>query len=503
MDLTDAVSTVAGKLAFSRHLGHNPATMLADLLAQATTTAAATAPSAAVDPALTIAPFALLFLAIPVLLFGEQLCKRIKFIGDSNIPAPVIGGLLVAIAILFMQKLSPGSLAINPNTGLVPWHWAILPQWGFDPIKPLAVERPLLILFFTCIGLNASWSVAKEGGIPLLVYLGIGTAFAAAQYVSGILTAWTLGESPLLGIMCSGVSLMGGFGTAASWKDEFAKAGLNHAGEIGIAAAAAGVIAGGLIAGPLAGRLIKVFVKPKAAVATANGAGSDIPTEPESLRDDADRKAEPAEPLVDEGGFFADIANMVRHAPSIVIHLAVLLVCLKLGAFVSTFVGGVKIGEQTLTFPVYMGSMIVAAIIRNVHDVAGWKFIHTPRVDLIASFALAWMLSVVMIGLKLQELVGAAAPMFVIIAVQVALMAAFAYWVVFRVMGRDYEAAAMSAGMIGFGLGATSNAVATMRQLARRFGPAPRAFLIVTVVGAFLIDFTNAFLIMIFLNVSR
>ena len=191
---------------------------------------------------------------------------------------------------------------------------------------------------------------------------------------------------------------------------------------------------------------------------------------------------------------------MARAWPATIVHLLTLAVCLKLGAFLSAHLGAIQIGEQKLTFPVYMGSMIVAAILRNVHDLVGLKFIDTKHVDLIASFALAWMLSVVMITLQLGQLAALAGPMITILLAQVVLMAAFAYWVVFPLMGRNYDAAAMSAGMIGFGLGATSNAVATMRQLARRYGPSARAFLIVTVVGAFLIDFTNAFLIMGFVN---
>jgi ESS family glutamate:Na+ symporter len=137
---------------------------------------------------------------------------------------------------------------------------------------------------------------------------------------------------------------------------------------------------------------------------------------------------------------------------------------------------------------------------RNLHDAFSLRWLSHERTDGIASFALMWLLSVVMIDLQLSQLAHAALPMLAVLAVQVVLISAFAYWVVFRVMGRDYEAATMSAGMIGFGLGATSNAVATMRVLAQRYGPAPRAFLIVTVVGAFLIDFTNAILITTALN---
>jgi ESS family glutamate:Na+ symporter len=171
---------------------------------------------------------------------------------------------------------------------------------------------------------------------------------------------------------------------------------------------------------------------------------------------------------------------------------------MKVGAFLSAF-----IQRSGVTFPVYMGAMIVALAVRNGHDFFAGKWLRTERTDEIGSVALMWLLAVVMIDLQLTQLAAAALPLLVIVAVQVALLAALAYWIVFRVMGRDYEAAMMSAGMIGFGLGATSNALATMRVLSARFGPSPRAFLIVPIVGAFLIDFANALLTTSALNFFR
>jgi ESS family glutamate:Na+ symporter len=185
------------------------------------------------------------------------------------------------------------------------------------------------------------------------------------------------------------------------------------------------------------------------------------------------------------------------------IVLAVVLVSLKLGAFLSSYFAAIEIGAQKLVIPGYIGAMIVAALIRNAHDLLKLDWIKTDHVDLLGSITLAWLLAVVMVGLQLSQLASAAAPMVALVVMQTVIACALAYWVVFRVMGRDYEAAAMSAGMIGFGMGATSNAVATMKALARRFGPAPRAFLIVTVVGAFLIDFTNAMIITVFLQFFR
>jgi ESS family glutamate:Na+ symporter len=447
----------------------------------------------AASPPFVIGPFALLLLAIPVLLFGEQLVKRVGWLGRSNIPAPIMGGLIVAIGLALVAESVPGLLSLQGSTANACWLWPVLPQWTFAAGRPTDVERPLLILFFTCIGLNASWSVARSGGLPLLIYLGLATAFAAVQTITGIATAVVMGESPLLGVMSSSVSLMGGFGTSAGFAPEFEKAGLAGASAIGIASAAFGVIAGGLIAGPVAGRLLT-----KKLVLGSTGTSG-----PGVVHLETTPRPEIAAPLSSTpsqwgSAFLSEAAGLFRNRRSILVHLAVLLVCLKLGAFLS-----VMIQRAGITFPVYMGSMLVAAFGRNLHDGLGGKWLSSERTDDIASIALMWLLSVVMIDLQLSQLAHAALPMLAILAVQVVLISAFAYWVVFRVMGRDYEAATMSAGLIGFGLGATSNAVATMRVLARRFGPAPRAFLIVTVVGAFLIDFTNAILITTALNLLK
>ena len=180
---------------------------------------------------ITVAPFVLLALAVPVLLMGEQLVKRVRWLGRLNIPAPIVGGLIISLLVLLVQKASPGSLTLLDRVASVPWHWLALDQLNFSTPEawatkpPPYVYTPLLILFFTCIGLNASWSVAKSGGLPLLGYLALATAFAAIQYGVGIGTAILTGVDPLVGIMCSGVSLMGGFGTATSWAPDFEKSG--------------------------------------------------------------------------------------------------------------------------------------------------------------------------------------------------------------------------------------------------------------------------------------
>ncbi len=411
-----------------------------------------------------IGPFVLLLLAVPVILAGEALTRRIRWLRVSNIPPAITAGLLVAVGLLAIGKLFPGAVEVQGSTGQPGWTWLVSPEWGFVAPRPMDVERPLLILFFTGIGLNASWRLARQGGRPLLLYLGLAAAIGLGQAVSGAATAVALGQKPLLGLLCSNVSLMGGFGTAAGFAPEFEKAGLAGAASIGLAAAAFGVIAGGLLAGLVGGRLVERRL---------GRATRAAPTEAEETRDG--------------DGFVAEMRRLARSPGAALGHLLVLGACMKLGAFVSVFIQGLG-----LTFPVYMGSMLVAALVRNLHDLSRGDWLQTDCIDGLGAVALTWLLAVVMIDLQLAQLAHAALPMLAILALQVALLAVLAYTVVFRAMGRDYEAAVMSAGMIGFGLGATSNALASMRVLTGRFGPAPKAFLIVPIVGAFLIDFANA-----------
>lgn len=427
------------------------------------------------SPTLFIGPFALLLLAIPVLLLGEFIFHRVGWLHRSNVPPPIIGGLLVALVLVLLARFAPGFVTLQGSTTNAVWLWPVLPQWGLGAPGLTDVERPLLILFFTCVGFNASWSVARRGGLPLVILLALSIGLSVVQAVGGALTALALGEHPLLGIMAGNVSLMGGFGTAAGFAPEFEKAGLAGAASIGLAAAAFGVIAGGLVAGGIGGRL----VQHKLHRAGKGPAGVQ----------EADAAA------VEPAGFIAEVKELAGSAGSVLLHLAVLAACMKLGAFLSVF-----IQRSGVTFPVYMGSMIVAAILRNAHDLLRGTWMKTERVDAIGSVALMWLLAIVMIDLQLAQLLSSAVPLLVILAVQVVLIAVLAYFVTFRLLGRDYEAATMSAGMIGYGLGATSNAMATMRVMIRRFGPAPRAMLIVPIVGSFLIDFFNAVLTTTALN---
>ena len=428
-----------------------------------------------VTPGWVIGPFALLVLALPVVFAGEWINRRIPGLARLHIPPAILAGALVALAVLIAGGVRPGSVRIQGETSAVAWLWPVLAQWGFSAPRPTGVERPLLILFFTCMGLNASWARARQGGRPLFLFFGAASLLAVAQAALGAGLAGALGQNPLLGVLAGTTALMGGFGTVAGFAPEFTKAGLEGAPVFGVAAAAYGVIAGGILAGIVGARLLRGQTG-----AAGPGSGSGPSTESPGT------------------GLLALALSLFGAGKVALFHLALVMVCMKAGAFLSALLqaGG-------LTFPVYMGALVVAAVVRNVHDAFDARWLRVGCADAIGALALTWLLAVVMINLQLGQLSRAALPLLVILAGQTALTVAIARALVFRLMGRDREAAMMTAGFVGFGLGATSNALASMRELAARFGSAPRAFLIVPIVGAFLIDFTNALVTTLALNLLR
>lgn len=425
---------------------------------------------------MTIPAWYAVLLAVPVLLLGEFLVKRVRVLARFNIPAPVVGGLLLALLMLsgnvtewFVAKFQTGVTAQW-------WTWLVTTEteWAKAPSKN--VNLPFLVAFFTCIGLNASWSLVKKGSGWLLVFLAISTVLAVIQNLVGVPLAKMMGESPLLGLVCGSLTLMGGVGTALGFAPELEKAGLSGAAVVSVAAATFGLVAGGLLGGPLGGWLIqKNKLQPDA--------GADVHLESGQAGG---------------SGILQDFRALFGYHKQFWLHLVLLLVCIKAGAWVSYF-----IQKGGLTFPVYMGAMILGLVIRNVVDFSGARWIKTEIVDTLASVMLGIFLAIAMLSLNLIELKNAAVPMLVILVVQIVVMALFALFVTFPLMGRSFDAAVMAAGQVGFGLGATPNAVANMKTLVDRFGPSPRAFLVVPVVGGFLIDLLNSVNITIFLNVLK
>lgn len=393
-----------------------------------------------------------------VLLAGYGLRRVVPILARYNLPAPVIGGLVVAIVILAARH--QGVTAFRFDTTL---------------------QSPLMIAFFTTIGFGASVSLLRVGGPLVLRFFLMATIFAVVQNVVGILIALPFALHPLFGVLAGSVTLTGGPATGLAFAPLFEQAGVTGAASIAVAAAMGGIIAGGLVGGPVSTLLIERYRLFRTRTPLAPG-GESIRI-PEQEPDAQSTSA--AEPADEETEILPVLRNIVA-----------ILVAMWAGAWVSK--GFAALG---LTLPAYIGAMLVAAALRNLDDFTGWLRLSQRFINDFGAVALSLFLVMALMTLKLWELAGLALPLVTILVVQVALTAFVCLWPVFQIMGRDYEAAVMSGGFIGFMLGTTANAMAVMRALVERYGPAPTAFLVAPMVGAFFIDFTNALIITVFLNV--
>jgi glutamate:Na+ symporter, ESS family len=402
-----------------------------------------------------------------VLFAGYGIRRVVRPLARNNVPAPVIGGLLAAVVIL---------LAGRGGGGLV----------QFDT----TLQSPLMIAFFTTIGLGASVSLLRRGGPQVLLILGLATVFAAVQNGLGMLLAAPLGVHPLIGVLAGSVTLAGGPATGLAFAPDFAAVGVPAAATVAIASAMVGIIVAGLVGGPIATWLIERHrLAPAAALAAP---AETIPEAPVVA------SAAAASATVDDAeGPVAPPEAKDAEAYVLLKTVVVILAAMWVGSWLS--LGMASVG---IKLPAYIGAMLVAAVIRNVDEPTGWIGLSSRSIGDVGGVALALFITMALMTLKLWELVGLAVPLLVILAAQVAMMVGICL-LVFRVMGRDYEAAVMTGGFCGFMLGTTANAVANMEALVERYGPAPRAFLVVPMVGAFFIDFTNALIITTLVNFWR
>jgi ESS family glutamate:Na+ symporter len=398
-----------------------------------------------------------------VLFLGYGIKKFVRPLARYNIPAPVIGGLLVAVALW---------IARDQGTTLFTFETTL--------------QTPLMIAFFTSVGYAASLSLLRVGGPQVLLLFALATIFAILQNVIGIVIAVPFGLDPLFGVLAGSVTLTGGPATGLAFAPEFEAAGVTGAATIAVATAMGGIVIGGLAGGPLGTRLIERgrLRAPDVRVRPSPHSATDV------IEERVPQAVEPRPTEVpggeDEGSYV-----LLKAVVS-------LLVAMWAGGYVSQWMSGLGI-----TLPAYIGAMLVAAIIRNIDDFTGFIKLPERAIDDVGNVALSLFLVMALMTLKLWELAGLALPILVILLAQVTVVALFSLWPLFKLMGRDYQAAVISGGFVGFMLGTTANAMANMRSLVERYGPAPRAFLVVPMVGAFFIDFTNAIVITIFLNVFR
>ena len=445
--------------------------------------------SGPVPPLLDLQLVPTLAVAGIVLGVGHRLQRAVPVLARANIPAPVVGGLLVALAVTLARS-------------------------SFDePVRfDTTLQTPLMIAFFTSIGFGASVALLRAGGPALVVLLALATAGGIVQNLVGGAMAALLGQSPLLGVLAGSLTLTGGPATGLAFAPLFEEAGLTGAATLATAAAMAGIVSSGLLGNPLGTWLIerrglrreaggdRGGGSPEGAETTGRGPSlpgegprprdSDAPPPPTwgGDRGGGSMNEQPSRPERSSKGF-------VGRGPALVRALVFLLVAMWAGSWLSAGIEALGV-----TLPAYVGAMIVAALLRNLDEATGWLGLDPRVLDELGHVALSFFLALALMTLRLWELQGLALPLLAILAVQVAIMVPMCLGPVFRWTGRDYESAVATSGFCGFMLGITANAMANMDALVERYGPAPRAFLVVPIVGAFFIDFTNALVLTVFLN---
>lgn len=380
-------------------------------------------------------------LAIVMYFLGALIRRKIPILMRLSIPAPVIGGLIFAGLSTFLR-----------TQGIV----------GFE--LDTSMQTALMIMFFCTVGMGASVTLIKKGGMPLVIFFVLAIILALLQNALGIALAKATGIDPLFGIISGAVTLMGGLGTGGAFGPLFEEWGVTGATTAAIACATFGMVAGSLMGGPLGESLIKKF---KISTPVQTGV-TDLETDHVHIEGEEVR----------------------TNGDGLLKTLGFVLVAMGLGSILSFY-----LTKAGITLPSYIGAMLVAAAIRNFGDISKTYQINVGALEIISDISLAVYLTMAINGLKLWELINLAIPLLIILIGQIILMALFCWFVVFFIMGRNYFAAQISVGMVGFGLGATPNALVNMASLSEKYGPAPRAIMIVSLVGAFLIDFANALII--------
>ncbi|MBH2077170.1 MAG: sodium/glutamate symporter [Pseudomonadales bacterium] len=378
-----------------------------------------------------------------VLLLGRGLVTRVGFLRAYNIPEPVAGGLVVALVLLTLR--------------------AIEVEVRFDT----SLQAPLMLAFFATIGLSADFASLKKGGRVVGIFVLAVTGLLVVQNAMGIGLATLLGLDPLMGLLTGSVTLAGGHGTGAAWSSTFSeKYGLASASELAMASATFGLVLGGLIGGPVARLLIKRVQTP--------GLEHGKPQYPKGF--EQPNKERSITPF------------------SFIETLALIAVSLLAGNLLNGLLHG-----TAFELPTFVCVLFVGVLLRNGLSALGLYQVFEREVSVLGNVSLSLFLAIALMSLKLWDLAALALPIFLILAVQTLVMALFAIFVTFRVMGRNYDAAVLAAGHCGFGLGATPTAIANMQAVTQRYGPSQIAFLVVPMVGAFFIDIINVVVIKLYL----
>ncbi len=385
-------------------------------------------------------------LAVIVLFLGYFFNNRINFLKKYNIPEPVVGGIVFAFITTILYS-----------------------KFNFQLTYDMSLKTPLMLTFFTTVGLGASFKLLKKGGPKVLLFLFLAAIYLVVQNGVGVFLAWATDLNPLLGLIGGSITLSGGHGTGATYSELFATTrNLQAALELAMACATFGLVLGGLIGGPVAQRLI-----------TKN-----------NLTPDEDDKNEVSNEIT------FDPRDEDKVTPlSVMETMLIICTCVIIGNLIYGFLQSIGVPA-----PSFICSLLIGIVIANICEVTGIYTIQKESVDLCGTIGLSIFLAMALMSLRLWELTNLAGPMLLILLVQTTILAFFCYHVTFRVMGGDYNAAIIAGGHCGFGMGATPTAVANMEAVTSKYGPSAQAFLVVPMVGAFFIDIANALVIQGYLN---
>lgn len=420
---------------------------------------------------ITLNGYYTLIIAALVLLLGRLLVLRIKFLENFNIPEPVAGG-LVAAAIIY---------ALNIFAGIT---------FSFDK----SLQNAFMLMFFTSIGLSADFSRLKQGGTPLVIFLFVVSGFIFVQDIVGVSLASAFGLNPLFGLVTGSITLTGGHGTAGAWGAVLEnRYGIEGALSVGIATATFGLVAGGIIGGPVARFLIakikhqrlpkKDKLTPLEDVAQQQSLYSTQHNENKVNRRNNEHVFEKPDEL------------RLITASSAIETLALFAGCMAFAEFMTMVAH-----ETVFELPTFVWALGAGVIVRNVLTHFFNFDMFDRAIEVFGNASLSLFLAMALLSLRLWELTALAIPVLVILTIQVIVMMLYAGIVTFKVMGGNYDAIVLTAGHCGFGLGATPTAIANMQAITDRYGPSHKAFLIVPMVGAFFVDLINTAILQVFIN---
>ncbi len=403
------------------------------------------------------------------LIVGMILTRKVAFLQKFCVPSPVSGGIIFSLITLTL------------------YGWFDV-EVSFDG----TLKDVFMLAFFTSVGFQSDLKVLKQGGKLLIIMLVLLVAVIALQNLMPIGITRLMGVDPLIGMASGSISMTGGHGTAGGFAKVLEGMGLHGAGTIGMAAATFGLIAGSMIGGPLAEKIIRTKLT-------------------HEQMQPQDEEIDPA-----MAGIESDEASPTGRKKRVSTNEQEFQQYAKASYGIILVMGGGTLlswllAKTGITFPTYFGALILAAIVRNTigfisyKDDGKWekaeKLLDMERIISVGNICLSLFLGMAMISLKLWELQNLALLLIVILVSQVLMMALFAYFAAFPLLGRDYDAAVLCAGMCGFGLGATPNAMANMSAVCYKYRYAVKPFLIVPIIGAMFADLINTGMITLFLNI--